>query len=164
METTNHPARKIKSLLKTYTMTVQELSERLGVTLESLREILDERAMPTPRSLRRIASLFGVAHTIFGEAALSPPPPAPAERGDFDFAGPAHHGAPAAPARPAPGGARGQRLRRRKKLDLAELAARHQALLDLLLDKKVFTRDEFQMRLEIIRAKVIERRASAKTR
>jgi transcriptional regulator with XRE-family HTH domain len=160
MQPTNHPARKIKHLLKTYSMTIQELSERLGITLESLREILDERAAPTPRLLKRICSLFGVGEALFNEFL----------REDFDFSdAPAESdaaaplkGKPAAltgPGRSAAAG-KGPRMRHNKKIDLAELFIRQQVLFELLLDKKVFTRDEYQMRMEIIRAKILERRAS----
>ena len=163
MQSSNHPARKLKQLLKTYTMSVQELSEKLGITLESFREILDERAWPTAHLLRRVCSLFGVGEAMFGEFL----------REDFDFTSPPTQPAaaaafkgkpPAGPAGRSPGPARGLRLRRKKKLDLTELFVRHQVLFELLVDKKVFTREEYQMRMEIIRAKIIERRAAAKTR
>ena len=170
MQSSNHPARKIKQLLKTYSMTVQEVSEKLGITLESFREILDERAMPTAHLLRRISSMFGVGEAIFDEFL----PSGSAERGgtlgDFDFspgtAKPAGglplkaKGAPGAgPGRSIAAG-KGTRLRRQKKLDLAEVYIRQQVLFELLIDKKVFTRDEYQMRMEIIRAKILERRAA----
>jgi transcriptional regulator with XRE-family HTH domain len=170
MQSSNHPARKIKQLLKTYSMTVQEVSEKLGITLESLREILDERAMPTAHLLRRISSMFGVGEAIFDEFLPSPSPASGRGRDDFEF--PAGGAKPAAalpfkgksvagagPGRSIAAG-KGTRLRRQKKLDLAEIYIRQQVLFELLMDKKVFTRDEYQMRMEIIRAKILERRAA----
>lgn len=171
MQPSNHPARKVKQLLKTYSMTVQELSEKLGITLESLREILDERAMPTAHLLRRISSLFGVGEAIFDEfLPLSRSPVTGTGRDDFDFTpGAAKPPAALSLKGKAPGGAgpgrpiaagKGARLRRHKQVDLAELFIRQQVIFELLIDKKVFTREEYQMRMEIIRAKILERRAS----
>lgn len=160
-------------------MSVQELSEKLGITLESLREILDERAMPSPGLIKRIGSLFGAGQVLSG-GTEAPLPITGSATDDFEF--PIQSGATrneeallsaklkasggqaaAGSGRPGPG-PRNARLRRRKKLDLAELAARHQALFNLLLDKKVITRDEYQMSLEIIKAKILQRRGTSKAR
>src|SRR5262245_59696972 len=134
MQPSHHPARKIKQLLKTYSMTVQEVSEKLGITLESLREILDERAMPTAHLLRRISSMFGVGEAIFDEFF---PPAEAAEadsRDDFEFSPTPRRpaGLPfkkptagAGPGRPIAAG-KGARPRSKKKVDLAELLIRQQ--------------------------------------
>jgi transcriptional regulator with XRE-family HTH domain len=143
MDPNAHPAAKIKSLLRSNSTTVQQLSARLGLAIESVRDILDEREMPPPSLLRRIAECFGVRETFFQDG----PPP---------FEDPTGHSA-REKGRPAPGRqASGKRPCR--QVDLAELAARQQALIDLLISKKVFSREEFDVRLEILRARVIARK------
>lgn len=166
--------KKIKGLLKNCSLTVQDLADRLGITVESLRDILDEREFPTTHILRRICKLFGLPEKYFGSA-LASDGQSEEEAEELptnllrEFQASAH-----GPRTPAPRPSRGapdpvtravHRSHRRRKLDLAEIAARFQALLDLLVDKQLITRDEFQMHLEIIRAKVIARKSTvAKSR
>jgi len=51
-----------------------------------------------------------------------------------------------------------------RKLDFAELAARQSVLIELLVSKGVFTKDEFETRLEILRARVLARKQAEKSR
>jgi hypothetical protein len=172
-----HPARKIKFLMRTGSFTVPALSEKLGITTECLREILDEQEMPTPHLLYGICNIFGVKEDYFEEALRPrrpdrPRPPAAgeeAEEKEIQVPVPAEvkasrPGAPAAkssPPRERPAAASAKALRPRtgrRKLDLAEIVARQHALVDLLIAKNVFSRDEYETRLEILRAKVIARK------
>jgi transcriptional regulator with XRE-family HTH domain len=142
MEPKVHPAAKIKYLLRTNNTTVQQFSSMLGLAIETVRDILDEKEMPPPSLLRRISLVFGVKENYFQDE--EPPYADPASR----------------PAEKGRAGKHGCR-----KVDLAEIAARQQALVDILISKNVFSRDEFDTRLEILRAKVIARKmAVEKTR
>jgi hypothetical protein len=141
--TMQHPSKKIKFLLRSNDTTIQQFADRMGIPLENMRDILDEREWPTPGLIRRMCTFFGVGETYFGE------PPLGTEDG-----------------KPAPG-ARGkpEKLHPTRKLDMAEIAARQKCVIDLLISKNVFTQEEFDTRLEILRARVIARKTSAgKTR
>ncbi len=135
MEPKAHPAAKIKYLLRTSNTTVQQFSSMLGLAIETVRDILDEKETPPPSLLRRISLVFGVKENYFGD-----------------------EGSPYAD----PGARATEKARAGKhgcrKVDLAEIAARQQALIDLLISKSVFSRDEFDTRLEILRARVIARK------
>ena len=142
-----HPGKKIRFLLHTHSKTIQELAEELGLTRDALREIVDEEAVPTPHVLHRICGIFRVKEDYFGRAVL---PRAPAKS--------------AKPAGMAEKVAIGKktmiaiaRRQPRRKVDLAELAARHQALLDCLVAKKAIVLRDYQKRLDTLRSKVAER-------
>ena len=66
-----HPAKKIKFLLRTGSTTVQDFADRMGITLESMRDILDEREWPTPGLIARMCTFFGVGETYFGVPPLA---------------------------------------------------------------------------------------------
>jgi transcriptional regulator with XRE-family HTH domain len=170
MEPVEHPAKKIRFLLYTHSMTHEQLAHELGVTTESLREIVDELCVPTPHLLHRICNYFGVNDTYFATTSVqsSPtlPPPktgtttvlnaiprprpggAPAGSRTTERAGSVSRTAGAG----APAGAR-----KKRKLDLAEMVARHQALLECLVAKRVIGASDYQKRLEAARAKLLER-------
>ena len=179
MEKNESPARKIKFLLATNSMTVQSFAEKIGITLECLRDILDDREAPTPHLLRRVCEVFSLQDNFFGPA-YDP------ENEDLDFGeadvpdmmtslvqGKAHAAAGSKPGaekgtmaqrladirrKPGPSSRGPLRHRHHRKIDMAELAARQRAILDLLISKKVLTQQEFETRLEILRAKILERK------
>src|SRR5262245_21256349 len=125
-----HPAKKIRFLLHTHSMTVQQLSAELQVPLEYLQEVADEQAMPTPQLLHRICALFDLHENYFGEALRMRPE---------DVALVSDGATPGRGAKQPGGRGVGGKsgIRRRRKIDLTELAARHQALVDCLIAKKV---------------------------
>jgi transcriptional regulator with XRE-family HTH domain len=138
-----HPAKKIKFLLRSSGSTIQQFADRMGIALENMRDILDEREWPTPGLIRRMCTFFGVGETYFG----APPLETEDEKADR-----------AKPGKPV-------KLHPNHKLDMTEIAARQKCIIDLLISKNVFTQDEFDTRLEILRARVIARKSSAeKTR
>jgi len=144
METAEHPGKKIRFLLHTNSMTIQQLAESLGVTKDHMREIVDEEAVPTPHLLHRICGVFGVREDYFGSAIkYVVPEPKP--------------GLGSAPLPPGIATSVVPVARRKRKLDLAELAARHQALVDCLVAKKVLLPKEYQKRLDALRSKIAER-------
>jgi len=165
-----HPAQKIKFLMRTGGFSIYDLSDKLGVTTECLRDILDEREMPTPQLLYNVCTIFGVKEDYFEEAMRrGPRPRGDAEKEPVLERAPDRErprsGAPAT-ARPAAGGSAPVAVkearpsaRAHRKVDLAEVVARQHALVDLLVSKNVFTRDEYETRLEILRAKAIARKA-----
>ena len=204
MEQHEHPAKKIKFLLRQYSLGVRELAERIGIALDALHEILDEKEWPTSNLLYRIASLFNLNENYFaeclkpgskppanepgGSATLtaeslkahgaagasqgirevhqsSPPAAAFARAEKRPPMGVVPQGSPGDPRDPQARKGRGMgRARHARRLDLAEIAARQQSLIDLLVDKKVFTRDEYATRLEILHARIMERKMTEKTR
>ncbi len=160
MDAVDHPAKKIKFLMRSYNTTVQALADKVGIPLESLRDILDEREVPTSSLLRRMCNFFGVGDNFFSGMLQSDPSKEEArQEGEMTAlrraiaAGKERASADAERRQGRPG-----KLRSHRKLDLAEVAARQQVILDLLLSKNVFTRDEYETRLEILRAKVIARK------
>ncbi len=158
------PARKIKFLMRNYSMTVQSLSEKVGVTTECLRHILNEEEIPTPHILYQICGLFNLNESFFGDA-LRPQSKSAAQREDglLEIPGGAKHMGQMTMAADRLLSEIGGKMRKslnerhRKTLDLADLAARQQVILDLLISKKVFTKSEYDTRLEILRAKVLSR-------
>ena len=156
MEPVEHPAKKIKFLMRSYNTAIQALAEKVGIPLESLRDILDEREMPTPNLLYRMCQYFGVNENFFGEGlrpvARPKVPDSEREPGGGPLSSTQLH---------PPGDPRRRRLskfRGDRKLDLAELAARQQVLFELLISKNVFTKDEFETRMEILRAHILARK------
>jgi len=145
-----HPARKIKFLLKNYSMSPQVFTEKIGITMESLRDILDEREMPTPHILYKICNLFNLSEGYFGNA-LRSLPGTTSRRGKNKGSVTIAADELVKELRSKTGLSRNSN----NKLDMAaDLAARHQALVDLLVSKKVITSGEYHTRLEILRAKV----------
>ena len=132
MEAEEHPGKKIRFLLHTHSMTIQQLADELRLTCESLREIVDEEALPNPHVLQRISSFFGLRQNYFGSVPQA--------------------------AAAAPGGNMAQRRpRNKRKIDLRELAVRHQALLNCLVGKKCINLKDYETQLEVLRAKILER-------
>jgi transcriptional regulator with XRE-family HTH domain len=133
MEAEEHPGKKIRFLLHTHSMTIQQLANEIRLTCETLREIVDEEAVPTPHVLQRITGFFGLRQNYFGNV-------------------------PQAPA-PAPGGGHmaQRQSRNKRKIDLRELAVRHQALLNCLVGKKCINLKDYETQLEVLRAKIFER-------
>ncbi|MGQ9592521.1 MAG: helix-turn-helix domain-containing protein, partial [Planctomycetota bacterium] len=78
-----HPAKKIKFLLRTCQMSFQDLADRTGMTLEALRDFLDERAVPPPSLLRRIAAALGAKEAFLGVSEGAGAPPEHAPRGSL---------------------------------------------------------------------------------
>ncbi len=195
------PARKIRFLLHTNTMTIQTLAHEIGVTNEMLREVVDELSVPTPHLLQKICTFFGVKDDYFGEAphaALAPqarpatkPPSAAVRPGLKSNAGPAPTAssplrpaprptAPAhfAPARPPSAQAaaatpaqvalsqpshrpsmavRPGAPKRKRKVDLTEVALRQQALLDCLVQRELVFVNDYERRLIELRSKLKDR-------
>ncbi len=141
--------KKIRFLLHTHSKTIQALAEELGVTRDSLREIVDEEAVPTPHLLHRICGVFHVKEDYFGEA-VQPRPSEQSGKRPLGISDKTAIGEKTmiAIARRQP----------RRKLDLMELAARHQALVDCLVAKKVIVLRDYQKRLDALRSKVDQRR------
>lgn len=152
-------ARKIRFLLNNESLTVRNLAARIGVSREYLKDVVDAHARPTRHLLIKLCSVFNVKLEFFGPAAL-----------DFEFEeevdGNGVGGGPRSASnagvgvlpRSTPQVGRGKRgkkeeSKKKRKFDLAELAAHHQALLDCLLEKRVFTADEYQKKLEEVRAR-----------
>ena len=192
MEPSEHPAKKIRFLLYTHSMTHEQLAHELGVTTESLREIVDELCLPSPSLLHRICNYFGVNDTYFASTSVHPAAPlsgpaapdhglpspgsttvlitpqgrrttgatsSPARgvTAQRASAAPRAAGAARAPSAPRAAGQVSPAARKRRKVDLAELVARHQALLECLVAKRVVGASEYQKRLDVMRAKLLVR-------
>ena len=137
-----HPAKKIKFLLRSSNTTIQQFADRMGIALENMRDILDEKEWPAPGLIRRMCTFFGVGETYFGTPPL-----------EFEDVGKDGQATGAKPGK--------VKLRPNHKLDMAEIAARQKCIVDLLISKNIITQDEFDTRLEILRARVIARKSSA---
>ena len=120
----NVPAvvRRIRFLMETQHVLVQDLAYDLGVQRAYLLEVLDERTPPTPGFLRSVASHFKVTVDFLelGKT-LSVPKSVPKHQGKR----------------------RRGRDRRRQNLAMSDLAVRHQALVECLVDKGVITAGEY---------------------
>ncbi len=199
------PARKIRFLLHTNTMTIQALANEIGVTNEMLREVVDEMSVPTPHLLQKICTFFGVRDDYFAEAPHAAPSAAPQARpaarppsaavrpGLKSSAGgaPAHPApnrpalsrpvlsrpaahqtgpaqttpshaasAQAAPSQPTHRPSMSVRPgspKRKRKIDLTEVALRQQALLDCLVQRELVFVGDYERRLIELRAKLKDR-------
>ena len=152
------PAKKIRFLLHTHSTTIQTLADALGVTRDNLREIVDEQAQPTTHLLQTICAHFHLREDYFGlsravelkqpEPAAKPQAARPSQRPSVrPGAGPAATQKPAAGVKP-----------KKRKVDVIELFLRHQALVDCLIARNLFTRPDYEKRLEILREKLLARR------
>ena len=140
-------AKKIRFLLHNNSTTIEELSSRIGVTRENLRYVLDGLSWPTKHLLEKLCAAFDVRMDYFGaniEETLTGSVIGPA---DFDdpsdlSATPVHKKSVESVDDEKP---------RKRKFDLAEMAAHHQALLECLIEKKLITPDDYQTKVDNIR-------------
>lgn len=122
--------RRIRFLMETQHVLVQDLAYDLGVQKAYLLEVLDERTQPTPGFLKSVASYFKVT---------------------VDFL---HSGKTLILSQPVSkhGGKKSRGRERRRKdrggLAMSDLAVRHQALVECLVDKGVISAGEYNSWVE----------------
>ena len=152
-------AKKIRFLLHNEALTVNNVAGRLGVPKEFLRDIVDAKARPTRHIMQKLCMFFEVKPEFFGEGIQELLWDDP-EAGDDEMAGleaavQAQKAGVDQPANASSTGGPGKTpespKKRRRKFDLAELAAHHQALLECLLDKKLIDREEYIAKVDDVR-------------
>jgi hypothetical protein len=163
---TNGPrevVRKLQFLLDTNHVTVMSLAERTGITKKLIQDILDGASLPTEAMLRKFAEFFGVtlefilgrddgASTQRGSAAVRSPSTGRSSSGKGSAgiakgssgvrkgsagvakgsAGPGRGTAPA-----------GKRTKGAGSLNIRAVATRHQALVELLVEKGVISARDY---------------------
>ena len=133
-------ARRIRFLLQTRSMTMGDLAQRIGVTREHMRYVLDGLAWPTKHFLEKVCAAFDVKMHYFGEnldellsgTIIS----------TTDFTDPISSDE-----------AKASSKKEKRKFDLAEMATHHQALLEVLIAKKILLPDEYEKKLEDVRSR-----------
>ena len=115
--------KKIQFLITTNHVTIPQLAHAIGVQQRALQDVVDGLAFPTEAMVRRCADYFGVKpHFITGEED------------------------PARTPRPGSAGMRKGPPGRasRNTLNIRTVATRHQALVELLIEKGVITARDYQ--------------------
>ncbi len=70
----NHPAKKIYFLLSTYGLSRRQMAEKLGISLESMNELMDENQAVLPHVVKKISRVFGLADDFFKEELIEARP------------------------------------------------------------------------------------------
>ena len=120
-------ARKIRFLMETQHVTVPQLAERLGIRRSTIQDIVDRKAEASTNTLRQIAHYFGVDLDYFEESGVEPEGPVPSLK----------------PNRAATTAAAKEKAKEPEPLTLRTLAIRYQGLVELLVEKGVFTAAEY---------------------
>ncbi len=138
--------RKLQFLIDTHHVTVQMLADSIGVPHKNLFDVLDGVALPTEGFIRKCAEYFKVPlEFITGQEA-----PTESKDGGKKSRRSQNSGRDSkrvqgaertrsSQRRPS----RGQRTRTPESLNVRKLAIRHQALLELLIEKRVLTPQEY---------------------
>ena len=122
--------RRIRFLMETQHVLVQDLAYDLGVQRAYLLEVLDERTKPTSGFLRSVASHFKVTVDFLESGkTLSLPKVLPKHQGKRRRG-------------------RDRRRKNRGGLAMSDLAVRHQALVECLVDKGVISAGEYNAWVE----------------
>lgn len=149
--------RRIRFLLENNRLPVHRAAELMGVRKSVLQDVLDRKNQPTEELLRKIAAYFDVElEFICGaeESVSSPGASASASKGPTSTPKKASPEArtlgKATPAGSSSARSKGspKKSSRGTKLNTRSLASRHQALLELLLEKRVITAAEYHARIE----------------
>ncbi len=126
--------RKLQFLISTNNVTAQQLARTTGLSQKNVQEILDGVSLPTESMLRKCADFFGVTLEFVmgkddGKGAKQTAPRSHSS-GSKSGAPPAGQTSPKAAAPSGP-------------LNLRTIATRHQALIELLIEKRVITAREY---------------------
>ena len=120
--------KKIQFLISTNHVTVPQLAHEIGVQHRTLQDVVDGLSFPTEAMVRRCAKYFGVKESfITGEEAAS------TERSGSSSS--------------RKGGSRGSKpgsSASKSSLNVRTVATRHQALVELLIEKGVIQAREYQ--------------------
>lgn len=158
-------AKKIRFLMHNRSVTIPQMADRIGVTPDHLRYIVDGISKPTRHLIEKICAAFNVKPDFFGKdllATLGGEPDEPRGASEprrtpplpFTPEGQRRKAIPIGvlPAASEGKGAPGAGSEKKKrKFDLAELAAHHQALLEVLIEKRVIKSDDYSKKLEDVR-------------
>ncbi len=159
-------ARKIRFLQHNQSITIKQMAERLGVEVNYLKEVVDGLAKPTRHLLTKICTIFNLKLDYFESEVLSllgaqedeekkeenleelkertmplPFTPEANKRKAVPVGTPVPHLQPQSP--PV--------KKKRRKLNIAGLAAHHQALLECLIGKKLLSAQEYQKKVADVR-------------
>jgi transcriptional regulator with XRE-family HTH domain len=162
-------AKKIRYLMHNQSLTVQQVAERIGVTAEHLKYVVDGISKPTRHILEKLCAAFNVKLDFFGkdlQTLLAEEPPADEESADPRSPAQAH----AADRHKRKPGSAGQGAalkkgsatakaarnakRKKRKFDLAELAVHHQALLECLLEMKSIGAEKYAAKVAEVRRRL----------
>jgi transcriptional regulator with XRE-family HTH domain len=154
-------AKKIRFLMRTESMTLDQMAGRVGVPPEHIRYVMDGVSPPTRHLLEKFCAAFHVHLDFFGKdierQLAQPPSAAPTASGKptpplpFTPATQKRKAIPIGvlPAEKTTG--QGGDAKPKRKFDLAELAIHHQALLETLIEKKIISREAYQERVDSVR-------------
>ncbi len=150
-------AKKIRFLLRTESMTLAEMADRIGVNKEHLQYVVDGISKPTIHLLEKFCATFNVNLDFFGkgieqavkESRLGKPVQKSPQHSPLPFT-PDSKKRKAQPIGVIPK-TEEAKPKKKRQFDLAELAAHHQALLECLFELKIVPPDLYMKKLEDVR-------------
>ncbi len=131
-------ARKLRFLMETQHLTVPGLAERLSIRRQSLQQIVDAKADPPRHTLVDLAKYFGVDNDYFDDVKAEKPAKADSSANTRGHAR----------GRPSPAPAR--RTEAPEGLTLKTLAVRYQGLVELMIQKGVFSASEYHDHIKAV--------------
>ena len=152
-------AKKIRFLMRTETMTISQMADRIGVTPEHLKYVVDGVSTPTVHLLEKVCATFNVKLDFFGkgiaqqlkESAVGPSMSKPAPSSSPLPFTPDAKKRKAQPIGVIPETKEESKPEKKRNFDLAELAAHHQALLECLMELKILPPERYMQKLADVR-------------
>ena len=131
--------RKLQFLIDTNHVTIPQVADTIGVPTAVLQQVLDGVSHPTESLIRKCADYFGVTFEfITGQETTTPEAAAPA------------HGR-ARPIRESkPNVEKSEDSKSKGTLNVRTLATRHQALLELMIEKGLITARDYQEQVKVV--------------
>ena len=131
-----------------------DLAQRIGVTREHMRYVLDGLSWPTKHFLEKVCAAFDVKMHYFGEnidellsgTIISTTNFIDPTSSDDDKTSSDND-------KTSSDDDKTSSKKEKRKFDLAEMAAHHQALLEVLIEKKLLLPDEYEKKLEDVRSR-----------
>ncbi len=108
------------------------MAELIGVSRKSIEDVVDERSLPTPTLLKKVAKHFGVQESFFtaeGSERTSD--------SETSSKGLSHEARKSNPA-----------TKKQESLTLKTLASRYQSLVELMVEKGVFSAAEYNQKIQ----------------
>ena len=136
--------RKLQFLIDTNHVTVPQVANTIGVPVQTLQQVLDGAAHPSESPVRKCADYFGVTFEFITGQEVTAPEAAPPAHGRAKRSRDTKSTKASAATDPLDDG------KSKGTLNVRTLATRHQALLELLIQKGLITAREYQDQVKIV--------------
>lgn len=132
--------RKLQFLIDTNHVTIPQVADTIGVPTSILQQVLDGVSHPTESLIRKCADYFGVTFEfITGQETTTP-----------EAASPAHGRARPMREPKSVTTDKSDDSKSKGTLNVRTLATRHQALLELMIEKGLITAREYQEQVKVV--------------